>query len=176
MRTKDTLGGFSQPENALDGLPLWARQDRGLVDDDLVLWHTFGVTHQPRLEDFPVMPAEHTGFHPKPRNFFLNLLSWTSPLREGKRTTAVRTTSESSCDNYNHSIRIQIYLHTYHPAPMRFAAAWLPTAVSDEKFSICRILWKQASRAGRVGPVKVYRASELETGGLGHLKRLNHRC
>lgn len=63
-------GDFPNQRNALDGLPLWARQDRGLVDDDLVLWHTFGVTHQPRLEDFPVMPVEHTGFHLKPRNFF----------------------------------------------------------------------------------------------------------
>jgi primary-amine oxidase len=30
----------------------------------------FGVTHVPRVEDFPVMPAEHTGFTLKPDGFF----------------------------------------------------------------------------------------------------------
>jgi len=29
----------------------------------------FGVTHVPRVEDFPVMPAEHTGFTLKPDGF-----------------------------------------------------------------------------------------------------------
>jgi Cu2+-containing amine oxidase len=30
----------------------------------------FGVTHVPRVEDFPVMPVEHTGFTLKPDGFF----------------------------------------------------------------------------------------------------------
>lgn len=63
-------GEFPNQRNAVDGLPLWTRQNRGLVGEDLVVWHVFGVTHQPRLEDFPVMPVEHTGFHLKPKNFF----------------------------------------------------------------------------------------------------------
>ena len=41
-----------------------------LVGQDVVLWHAFGVTHVPRLEDFPVMPCEITGFSLKPDNFF----------------------------------------------------------------------------------------------------------
>jgi primary-amine oxidase len=31
----------------------------------------FGVLHVPRIEDFPVMPCEITGFSLKPDNFFL---------------------------------------------------------------------------------------------------------
>ena len=45
-------------------------QDRNLVDADCVLWHSFGVTHIPRMEDWPVMPAEHVGFFLKPFGFF----------------------------------------------------------------------------------------------------------
>lgn len=39
---------------------------------DVVLWHTFGVTHIPAPEDFPVMPAEPITLLLRPRNFFSN--------------------------------------------------------------------------------------------------------
>jgi primary-amine oxidase len=35
-----------------------------------VLWHTFGITHFPAPEDFPVMPAEPMTLLLRPRNFF----------------------------------------------------------------------------------------------------------
>jgi primary-amine oxidase len=53
-----------------DGLPAWTGGDRAIVDTDVVLWHSFGVTHVPRPEDFPVMPVEYIGFHLKPVGFF----------------------------------------------------------------------------------------------------------
>jgi len=52
------------------GLPQWIEKDRNLVDADVVLWHTVGVLHLPRPEDFPVMPVEYTGFMLKPFGFF----------------------------------------------------------------------------------------------------------
>ena len=52
------------------GLLEWTAQDRALVDTDVVLWHTFGVTHLPRPEDWPVMPVEYTGFSLVPFGFF----------------------------------------------------------------------------------------------------------
>lgn len=52
------------------GLPQWAEADRSLVDTDIVLWHTVGVMHVPRPEDFPVMPVEYAGFMLKPAGFF----------------------------------------------------------------------------------------------------------
>jgi len=36
----------------------------------VVLWHTFGITHFPSPEDFPVMPAEPMTLLLRPRNFF----------------------------------------------------------------------------------------------------------
>jgi len=53
-----------------DGLPRWSAQDRDLVDADIVLWYTFGVTHFVRPEDWPVMPVEYAGFLLTPMGFF----------------------------------------------------------------------------------------------------------
>jgi primary-amine oxidase len=53
-----------------NGLPEWTAADRSLVDTDIVLWHTFGVTHLPRPEDWPVMPVEYAGFSLVPVGFF----------------------------------------------------------------------------------------------------------
>jgi len=53
-----------------DGLPAWTAADRPIADTDIVVWHTFGVTHIPRPEDWPVMPVEYAGFHLVPFGFF----------------------------------------------------------------------------------------------------------
>lgn len=37
---------------------------------DIVVWHTFGSTHNPRIEDWPVMPSEKMVVGLKPVNFF----------------------------------------------------------------------------------------------------------
>lgn len=52
------------------GLPAWTSADRPIVDTDVVLWHAFGVTHVPRVEDFPVMPATTVGFSLVADGFF----------------------------------------------------------------------------------------------------------
>ena len=36
--------------------------DRPIDDTEIVVWHTFGVTHVPRPEDWPIMPVEYAGF------------------------------------------------------------------------------------------------------------------
>ena len=53
-----------------DGLPAFIEQDRAIEATDLVVWHTFGVTHLVRPEDWPVMPVESTGFTLIPYGFF----------------------------------------------------------------------------------------------------------
>lgn len=52
------------------GLPEWTAKDRSVEATDIVLWHTFGISHIPRPEDWPVMPVEHCGFRLKPWGFF----------------------------------------------------------------------------------------------------------
>lgn len=52
------------------GLEEWTREDRPLQGADPVMWYTFGVTHCPRVEDFPVMPVEAFSFLLRPSGFF----------------------------------------------------------------------------------------------------------
>ncbi|KAK5141094.1 peroxisomal copper amine oxidase [Rachicladosporium monterosium] len=54
------------------GLPAWIAADpsASLDNTDVVLWHTFGLTHFPSPEDYPVMPAEPMTVLFRPRNFF----------------------------------------------------------------------------------------------------------
>ncbi|KAM3751783.1 hypothetical protein ACB098_04G136600 [Castanea mollissima] len=53
-----------------EGLATWVKQNRSLEETDVVLWYVFGITHVPRLEDWPVMPAERIGFMLMPHGFF----------------------------------------------------------------------------------------------------------
>jgi len=53
-----------------DGLPKWTKSDRGIAGRDVVVWYTFGQTHIPRIEDWPVMPVSSIGFLLRPDGFF----------------------------------------------------------------------------------------------------------
>lgn len=60
-----------------EGLPTWVKQDRKLEDTDIVLWYVFGVTHIPRLEDWPVMPVANMWFSLMVSDSCLNIFySW----------------------------------------------------------------------------------------------------
>ncbi|CAM1508166.1 Fc.00g050140.m01.CDS01 [Cosmosporella sp. VM-42] len=53
------------------GLPEWMGDGtESITNTDVVLWHTFGITHFPAPEDFPVMPAEPITLLLRPRHFF----------------------------------------------------------------------------------------------------------
>jgi primary-amine oxidase len=63
-------GEYTPQAKEPDGLPKWTAANRTIEEEDVVLWHSFGVCHIPRPEDFPVMPCETTGFTLKPDGFF----------------------------------------------------------------------------------------------------------
>ncbi|KAI9727752.1 MAG: hypothetical protein M1834_007991 [Cirrosporium novae-zelandiae] len=54
------------------GLPQWISDhpDVNIDNTDIVMWHTFGITHFPAPEDFPVMPSEPMMLLLRPRHFF----------------------------------------------------------------------------------------------------------
>jgi len=45
-------------------------KEASVRNEDVVVWHTFGSTHNPRIEDWPVMPCEKMTVGLKPANFF----------------------------------------------------------------------------------------------------------
>jgi primary-amine oxidase len=53
-----------------EGLPAYVAADRDIDGQDIVVWHTFGLTHFPRPEDWPIMPVDTCGFTLKPVGFF----------------------------------------------------------------------------------------------------------
>ncbi|WP_066907953.1 primary-amine oxidase [Millisia brevis] len=63
-------GDFVNQNDGQDGLPAYQAKQRNLEAADIVLWHTFGPTHFPRAEDWPVMPVDYAKFTMKPVNFF----------------------------------------------------------------------------------------------------------
>jgi primary-amine oxidase len=63
-------GDFVNQNPGGDGVTAYIAGDEPLVGEDVVLWHTFGLTHFPRNEDWPVMPMDYAKFTLKPYNFF----------------------------------------------------------------------------------------------------------
>jgi primary-amine oxidase len=63
-------GDYPNQSHGGDGLMKWTEQDRTIENTDIVVWYTFGHTHIPRPEDYPVMPAAYIGFTLKPTGFF----------------------------------------------------------------------------------------------------------
>lgn len=53
-----------------DGLPAWTRGNRSIEYEDVVLYYTVGVTHVPRVEDWPIMATHRAGFKLVPAGFF----------------------------------------------------------------------------------------------------------
>jgi primary-amine oxidase len=63
-------GDYPNQSTGGDGLSRWTAADRPIEATDVVFWYTFGHTHLPRPEDYPVMPTAYIGFLLKPAGFF----------------------------------------------------------------------------------------------------------
>ena len=63
-------GDFVNQHSGGAGLPSYIARDRDIDGQDIVVWHTFGLTHFPRPEDWPIMPVDTVGFKLRPEGFF----------------------------------------------------------------------------------------------------------
>ena len=78
-----------------EGLPKWVQKNRSLVNTDLVVWYTWGITHHTDPEEWPIMPTKSfTPFSLHPSGFFNE-----NPLRnfdDGRGNYNLFKISESS--------------------------------------------------------------------------------
>lgn len=58
-------------------------------NEDIVIWHTFGSTHNPRIEDWPVMPSEKMTVGLKPANFFTGNPGLDVPVSTQERNKSI---------------------------------------------------------------------------------------
>jgi len=63
-------GDYPNQSRGGDGITKWTAADRPIENRDVVLWYTMGITHNPRPEDWPVMPVHAAGFKLVPWGFF----------------------------------------------------------------------------------------------------------
>ncbi|ODV89528.1 hypothetical protein CANCADRAFT_45945 [Tortispora caseinolytica NRRL Y-17796] len=79
------------------GLPEWIGDGKaGVENTDIVVWHTFGITHFPAPEDFPIMPAEPINLLLRPRNFFLKNPALDVPASFNVTTSDVKANKAGS--------------------------------------------------------------------------------
>jgi primary-amine oxidase len=60
----------NQSKREIDGVMDAVKRDEDVENADVVVWSVFGLTHNPRVEDWPVMPVEIHQLHFRPADFF----------------------------------------------------------------------------------------------------------
>jgi|SRR5579871_395548 len=78
-------GDYPNQSRGADGLAKWASANRAIDNQDIVLWYTMGITHNPRPEDWPVMPIHAAGFRLIPWGFFAKNPALDLPPNEDAR-------------------------------------------------------------------------------------------
>lgn len=84
-----------------EGIASWIKSRPnpvGVRNADIVIWHTFGTTHNPRVEDWPVMPAEKMTVSLKPVNFFTANPALDVPISSQQLSNSVLVTEDCAAD------------------------------------------------------------------------------
>jgi primary-amine oxidase len=85
-----------------EGIASWIRSRSAPIsvrNEDIVIWHTFGTTHNPRIEDWPVMPAEKMVVSLKPINFFTRNPAIDVPISTQEDNKSVAVEDNKSATN-----------------------------------------------------------------------------
>ena len=73
-----STGELNHPHNQT--IVDWANRNENIENTDIVCYIQFGLTHFPRTEDFPIMPAEPVSVMMRASHFFeKNPALWTPP-------------------------------------------------------------------------------------------------
>lgn len=91
-------GDFPWQSNGGDGVRQWAQRDDDLGNEG-VAWCNFGFTHNPRPEDWPVMPCEVFRVAIKPSHFFTQnpALDMPASTQSFNKSTLALMDDKASC-------------------------------------------------------------------------------
>lgn len=87
----------NQSSKEVGGVQDAVNRNENVRDDDVVLWHSFGLTHHPRVEDFPVMPVEMMNIMLTPNDFFTRNPAIDVPQSTQKFNRSVEVMECRSC-------------------------------------------------------------------------------
>lgn len=85
----------NQSEGEKNGVADAAARRDDTLDSDVVLWSVFGLTHNPRVEDWPVMPTEKIELSFRPADFFDRNPALDVPAT--KNTASVLVDGDGAC-------------------------------------------------------------------------------
>jgi primary-amine oxidase len=74
-------GKYVTGSRGTDGLAVWTKKNRSIMDTDIVAWYTVGFHHVPRAEDWPQMPIMWHEFQILPYDFFPRNPTMDLPVR-----------------------------------------------------------------------------------------------
>ncbi|KAI0395579.1 copper amine oxidase 1 [Xylariaceae sp. FL0594] len=77
--------------------PSEATSDKGERSTPVV-WNVFGLTHNPRVEDWPVMPVEIHQFHIRPSDFFTRNPALDMPTKKNESSVLVSCCGSTKAD------------------------------------------------------------------------------
>lgn len=86
-----------QSTKEVDGVADAVARGDNIENEDIVVWSVFGLTHNPRVEDWPVMPAEIHQIHLRPTDFFTANPSIDVPSNKNISSQEVYKNEKTSC-------------------------------------------------------------------------------
>ena len=92
----------NQSQREISGVSDAAARRDNVADTDVVVWSVFGLTHNPRVEDWPVMPVEKHELHIRPSDFFARNPAIDVPSKANLASVQVNGNGESCCGNGGH--------------------------------------------------------------------------
>ncbi|KAK0658344.1 Copper amine oxidase 1 [Lasiodiplodia hormozganensis] len=86
-----------QSTKEVDGVGDAVKRRENVENDDVVVWSVFGLTHNPRVEDWPVMPVDIFQVNLRPADFFEANPSIDVPSNKNLASVEVYKENKSCC-------------------------------------------------------------------------------
>ena len=91
----------NQSQKEVGGVADAVARNEDVENDDVVVWNVFGLTHNPRVEDWPVMPVEIHQLELKPADFFERNPALDVPGSKNVSSVEVGRDANGSCCQAN---------------------------------------------------------------------------